>query len=776
MTPAFAAARLERIARRPDLRYRAGAVLFSRFARGGVRATPRNAAILAPHLVQRGCNRALIRRFVLQTQAVDLTGEGPEGQNPEIDFVRAVAAMSAQDFGEAVRLFGAFLSRPGVAGATVADACAVWLIDRLTPLLADGVGKRSNVNDATDLRGRVLVLAEPSSRAVDSLSSIPGETELTVISAGGRVTAGADPRVRQIESLTAAYWYTAAASRFHGELFTGARRLMDGIVGEGARRHSVDAVALHAVDVLRAEYWTFYRAREKLALETFDAVVVLGASERFRALAGLALADYKPCFIGFRHQAAPRRFDLPFWPAAAQIQRTLDSIRRSRAAMTARARLLNTQREPAPALILWAIGNPDYERALDAVLDATLSRRPVILLLRARNPASETFLSQFPKRHGGGPHTAAVAYFEDVAPDRIAQAVAKSRVIGSLMAAHRSADDAIGRLLPLAIASHRGVVGPLIAFGFGIDLVNRLADSHRLPYCVAAPGRSGMYSSIFAALRERGVPSIDTFLYTVANSVRQLSSGATHFAVVDTQQVEFCARFWRTPPERFVPVGYLAAQSGSALNAPDCGSGGAVRRIAVATQPGSDLQVTALVDIIAGLDASLPQAVTITMKPHPREPADSIRRYHDLASTSVTGRLRVNTEGTPAEVIAGADLLLTRTSNMGLEAAMSDRAVVRCPYLEADIDPRFNETPYALNAISADQAVEMVNQLIADAALRQSLAESRRAYFESNPALLHRDGAMRLIDFAEDVVTAWRPPPEPAATSWWRRWWPTQPR
>ena len=378
----------------------------------------------------------------------------------------------------------------------------------------------------------------------------------------------------------------------------------------------MDAAALHAVDILRAEYWTFYRAREKLALEPYDGVVVLGTSERFRALAGLALTDYRPRFVGFRHPAAPRRFDLPFWPAAAQIQRTLDSIRRSRAAITARARLLNTQRETAPALILWAVGNPDYERSLNALLDAALRERPVILLLRARNPASEAFLARFSERHGRGLHNAAAAYFEDVAPDRIVHAVAKSRVIGSLMTAHRSADTTIDRLLPLAIASHRGVIGPLIAFGFGIDLVNSLADKHRLPYCIAAPGRSGMYSSIFAALRERGVPSIDTFLYTVANSVRQLSSGATHFAVVDTQQVEFCARFWRTPPDRFVPVGYLAAQHAPSRAMPDIASGHSIRRIAVATQPGSDLQVRALVDIIGGLDVALASAVTITIQQH----------------------------------------------------------------------------------------------------------------------------------------------------------------
>lgn len=277
-------------------------------------------------------------------------------------------------------------------------------------------------------------------------------------------------------------------------------------------------------------------------------------------------------------------------------------------------------------------------------------------------------------------------------------------------------------------------------------------------------GTRGWYAeAINSVLRASGVLTTDTHVFTHADSARQLKPVTDFYAVIDSEQDAFLQTHWSLSAKSTVRIGYLAAndtqdQQDETKTLPASFAkilDGLVgeKNILIATQPSISDQNFQM--IYAAIKAAKEHSdLNILIKTHPREDDEARQRYGDyLRQFAPEGRSALLNDDLKIEpVLTRANIVMTRTSNVGLQAAISDVPVVRYVANEAFLPDVFMHLPYALNAQSYDEAVRYLCDLAAQGKLYDGLEASRAQYFSENPGLKDHNACEILIDFMEKNV------------------------
>jgi glycosyltransferase involved in cell wall biosynthesis len=134
----------------------------------------------------------------------------------------------------------------------------------------------------------------------------------------------------------------------------------------------------------------------------------------------------------------------------------------------------------------------------------------------------------------------------------------------------------------------------------------------------------------------------------------------------------------------------------------------------------------------AGLLARCGKRLKVSVKPHPRENPDELRRLLEAAGLSPDALLPV--ELNLDELLSRCAVAATIFSTVGVEALVLGKpvAVLRVPGEEAVLEYTASEGVY--RAFNAEELAEGVQRLLRDPELRRKLAAGRRAYLERHEA------------------------------------------
>jgi hypothetical protein len=190
---------------------------------------------------------------------------------------------------------------------------------------------------------------------------------------------------------------------------------------------------------------------------------------------------------------------------------------------------------------------------------------------------------------------------------------------------------------------------------------------------------------------------------------------------------------------------------------------GTERVIMFATQPIGLSRMQQVIRILERVLARYPDTRLI-IKLHPQE-FDMIQDYESLLSAPHSGAARPLVVGKidVYKLIVASDLVVTVSSNIGLEAAMLDRAVVIANLTEEyDIVP-FVAQRIALGAYTEAELEQQIDRLLNDAETAARLTETRRAYFQANPQLMDGKATERVVNMLQHIATTQPMPPMQAS-------------
>ena len=269
-----------------------------------------------------------------------------------------------------------------------------------------------------------------------------------------------------------------------------------------------------------------------------------------------------------------------------------------------------------------------------------------------------------------------------------------------------------------------------------------------------------------ALMRRRSVPTVDVHVLTQADSARQFQTHTNYHAVIDSEQEDFLARSWNLDRQNVVRIGYLlkTAVVSSAPSVPVAHNDDK-RVIMVATQTGVFKHNLEL--LMAVIEAAEKfNDCEIVLKLHPREPEDfrESYQYHlDRHGTIIPVRI-LPPDACKESVLQSAFLVVTRTSNVGVEASGYGIPVVRYVANDRFLPDAFLKLPYALNALTREELLAHITDVLSEGPALESLRRRQEDYRTKNPAIYKADGAVRLVDFMEGKAGA---VPDVSGTGGW---------
>ncbi len=452
--------------------------------------------------------------------------------------------------------------------------------------------------------------------------------------------------------------------------------------------------------------------------------------------------QYKACVKWFRAQiAAGRKWRKGQLKGGSDLRRELETIT---------APILSASKSGAdPALVCWLCRDNNYSTALIRVLTEILKTRPVILMIEG----------------SGGNITERLALLTQSAPNKIYTI----NFDDLYPIARRHGKEIVGRSLDhLKGAIHKdfSLLDQAFLKNF---MMNFIADSSRvhiigvvnelmrqlstrpMAYGLMASGRSSIFAAFAEWLASKDRPSVDVHIYLVGNHARQIAPPTTYAAVIDDQQERVVTGFWGWSPQRCIRTGYLWRQPSVTVNVARAQTAHTV--VLICTQPGdTDMVKHFFLDVVSTL-APLEKA-TIWLKLHPAE-TEVILRFYTETLGRLVGKDRVRIFGGRdhlAELLPGADVVVTRTSNAGIEAALMGKPTVR--YLAYD---KYDMTversvAYARTVWTRDELGGCLSELVTCPEARKSQINEQATYLKANPAQAAADGPARLVSFLESEI------------------------
>lgn len=763
---------LIRLEQRPDLAERARRLRIDRLRRRGVRNEPAALELLSELFVVDAADSSLIQSHSSDLDAMGIVAVDPTLAGARYSFLRGVLAFRRHDFASARAEFIASLETDTTSDAAVVAMLIVQWIDGFP----DGLGPVKKWIHEDELldeyqfdTGRTLVIVENATHLAMLRNLLGADARVTIVSPSPPDLSLIRASVEETAAIDVAFWYQDEGRRFHTVL----ERIAHSI---GVRTARLDprlaqlafSVALYIIDSLRSQIWLVLTVRRFARRRRFNNVLVAASSVPFvAAITSVIGASNR---LAIRWASGRKIWSpglLPFWPRATQVR--IAAMHRRQNRLPSFSRLYPTFRTPnksdgeAPALLAWSLKDANYRAALSNIVREVLAERSAVILVQ--NATSEHYremaqLIEVEARvRGHQAETFPLSMFTTQASVR--EFGLRSQFVSAFAHSDQAqADDAnseprraIERYL---VAADRGQANHVCTIARIINSLSQRFRDSAPAYCLTSPGRTSTFSAIIEHCASIGVPTMDVHLYTHADSARQLASRAQYCAAIDSQQHDFLANHWGMDRRRIIRAGYVWARPTSAPSTPvpvDSATDAALRCcnvLFVGTQPGTPNQVEGLMHVVTELAKKHSVELGVVIKVHPREQDSSINLYRDVLSqlagiptALITGPIDMN------DPMLRTSVLLTRTSNIGIEAAIAGIPVVRCCYLEPDLHPVFRDMIYAYNASDAAEAVKLIRALFLSARTRDAMQEKQRRYFERNPALVHKDGSRRIVDFME---------------------------
>lgn len=415
------------------------------------------------------------------------------------------------------------------------------------------------------------------------------------------------------------------------------------------------------------------------------------------------------------------------------------------------------------AVLGWLARDANYAVGLTRVLAEILPHRPCVVFLDAETAVAreiiDAFVDDLTDEHKA--RLEIISYPQILAPAR-GLAMGDAAVVAAAMRKAGRRDtrsDGAGALRALgqwfgadAMASspHLRVVALAAAW------IEALPASAKPAYGLFCSARSALFAALAEALARHGAPTADVHTYLIGNHARQIAPPTDFVAVIDDQQEGVVCDFWGWERDRALRIGYLWRAPGSAHSdeAQALRSADPARRlVAIFTQPGDPSNVEGFFSGVLAAMAQTRDAAAL-VKPHPAEGAERLGWYRrEIERAGLEARMRVLDRATSvADMIEIADLVVTRTSNVGIEAGLRLRPTLR--YVEHDLyDPSVQaEVAYADSARTLGAFIARFRQLLDDPAAAATLRERQRAYMAENPAQEKMDGAVRLVAHMEEAA------------------------
>lgn len=730
-----------------------------------------------PHLFARAAFDAAASRRLVGRLAKDV--QIPAG--PAYGFVRGVIALDRRDFRAARAEFRAFAERfpeDSIAAAANEHVSAIGAPPYDDPDFLRLADRPDRYPDLSAFAGkRVLILTDALISVVDDLvAALPPTTTSTVVVCHSRHYERKGPAGHHYDIPGLYVWYSEHGKAAHKLL----ESLSDAIQRRVRRRidqfkNTPKGLSLYINDMTAYAFAAVSRFEKLLKTEQWDAVLVLS---RGMALYQVA-RDIVPPSIGpdNLHIAWTERPTLksPPWPTPDILRAPFrDQVtRRQPRAHVERSivhpSLPGRRSRPydgvPPALVVWSIGEGNYNYSLRRLLRVLTRIRPVIVFLYGdADHLIVDLRSDLDTMLKDSPFGVQIVRFDDFLrmtrhdPSGIARRGCEA-ILGA-------ADDIDGgrdggawetsfmRRYMVQAVGHAHYLRAMAAVLRWLEgVVSAVAPA----YMLTAPGRSPLPASMAELAQANGVPATDIHLYFLADSARQLRPPHQYIATIDSVLDGFLKEMWKLKGDEILRVGYLWQRPAApVLETPleTVAAHALAKRkvLLLATQPAPMELTIGFMEAFFDILISEPDC-GLLLKPHGKETPAAVDYYREIVQKKgLSDRTAMIDATIPIlPLIERADIVVTRTSNVGLEAAQRYKPVVRGVFLDTFLPKVWLRMEYALNAMTPEEMATHIKSLLHSEDALHALRKQQELYFAKNPSLIDAQGPERLVEFMEDL-------------------------
>jgi hypothetical protein len=265
----------------------------------------------------------------------------------------------------------------------------------------------------------------------------------------------------------------------------------------------------------------------------------------------------------------------------------------------------------------------------------------------------------------------------------------------------------------------------------------------RPQHVVVSPGRDWIARVACIVAKREGIKSIDVQTVFVGPRSRYRRTLADKQFAIDTQARAIFEGYFGMRPDDVAlagcaKLGALQVQIRAADPAPLLRRLDAQGRqlVSFAASPilADCLPVARALAIACAQDAGF----VVVVKLHPSADEDQAVAYAELTALA-RGRFSVVANAALSEVIAASSVVVTRFSNVGLEAALAGKSVIACRFGEGIPAIPLDRMGVAAAADSPESLAALLRDLLGNGPISRTLAASRAAYTLANPQLLAED-------------------------------------
>ncbi|OUD10477.1 hypothetical protein BVC71_02980 [Marivivens niveibacter] len=287
----------------------------------------------------------------------------------------------------------------------------------------------------------------------------------------------------------------------------------------------------------------------------------------------------------------------------------------------------------------------------------------------------------------------------------------------------------------------------------GADVV-RLVEKTRPKQIVLLPGRD--YISQVAAFcgRETGAKSFDVQTVFVGPRSRYKASVADYQFVIETYSEKIFEDFFKVPKEKLVltgnsKVGGVQAQIRK-LDRKSCRNKAKLHEDFLITFACSPIlqDDKDVIDTLALVVGDIPGA-RLAFRYHPT----AHQEYFDYCDAIVgkNDAIFVADMLDLPETLLASDLIVTRFSNVGLEAALAGRNVISCNFTGKRFPISLDEMGVATLVDEQANLLQTILDIQKQGVLWEKLQQTRQAYIEANPQLYHDNPPKAMCEFMQSV-------------------------